>query len=638
MNLRFTLNDVFVLNNMPNGWQDLTLGIKRDNRSNAIYIDYTSDLTFWGDGWDRMKYIMDGVGICARIKTTIEIDRQDTGNFEFLYEGVVALSDCEIDFEKKQIKGPIKSDSYLDFIQEQYDNGVWYFNRFTEVGVQTTFAGSAIDTTDFCKYFILHNIITGDQPGASPFFPQLSYCYKVSDVLKYHYQYMTDNKVTGVSDLFSNQSFIEGQMRLEFASDLIAGDEIEIKFTNCFNQFILKTFTIIGANPTETFQEMADAFLQQGDFAKYIGTGSATDNEKAAAAYGYFDGSMFGYSIPNAGLKIVSLIHYTPITDVEVSVNGVPVDITILQELQYGMKNLFMAFNTELQGRFFPGIGNKLVNFNTLFKELDSHFNLATGLEQIEGGFQMRVEPKEYFYNKPQILDIGSVINIKAEANSDLLIQNLSVGTKGANVNVLKACSGRKQNWNVAGCIVESTDKNSSSNFDISSIGLQFANFSQDYPFRYPDDIIFFLSSESTTEKGDSAGDPVLSQSYRVKVINSGASASLNPFGLIYAFNVGLINYWAVKNHLFSFTGSPQAKSTNTQYTNDFIVKNSDSAFSRKNYEFDCILTDEQAKRCILMPIGRIGYRDRDNLQRSDSLYELEWKVLTCKAKIKVFG
>lgn len=641
MNFRFTLGEFFVLRDMPEGWRELTLNIKRKSEANAIYTDWTSELTFWGDGWDRLKYYLDGVGICARIPCKIEIDRRDTGYFRLLYQGVIALSDCEINYERQTIMGPIKSDSYLDYIASRHNMGVWYFNSHKEEGTQLTFGGQPVETTNFAKYLTLHDVVTGEQP-APDFFPQISFAYKVSDVLSYHLQYMTDNNVSAISDLFTQTPFLQGEQELTFPVDLQNGDEVQIQFINCFGKLIDKTITIVGATDSERYDQVAKEFVQKGDFYKYIPNNPvpATENAKAKCAYAYFDGSMFSWSDSNPDTQTVTLYNLTPYTNFSVFHNGDPVTLNVTQALQYGLANLFLGFNNELSESANNGaIGDKLITFDRLFNMLDSHFDIGMNLEGVSSDFVMRVEPKSYFYNKPEIISIGDIRNLKAKQNDEVLLQNLIVGTKGANSNVVKGASGKRQNWATPGCAVTTKDKNTDGNFDISAIGLQYTRFPGEYPVRYPDDVAFILSTAETMNEG-APGFPVLSAQYKIRVIN-GTGETIqdgSTEGTLYSYNAAMLNYWAVFNHLFSMTGSPKAASTNPEFPGYYVVKNSDNAFARKNYEIDCLLSDDQAKRCIILPVGRIGYRGTDNKRRSDSLFELEWNVNTKRAKIKVFG
>lgn len=645
MNLRFTLADYYVLEKTPSGWRELELTIKRNSDNKAIYWSYMSELTFWGDGWDYFKYIINGVGICGRVPVLIEIDRNDSGNWKKMYSGVIDLADCEINFERQTVTGPIKSDAYLNYISQRYNYGVWYFNNVLEVGVQEAFGGTPVENQDVVKYCNLHDVSNGDQPVRAGFY---GFCYRVIDALSYHMQYMTDNKVSVVSDFFTKQSFQRGKYEVEFAGDFSPGEVVDISFLDCFGHKHTDSYEINSSVQSDELNEISKLFVRQANFDRFIGNDPvpADDSQKASAVYAYHDGSAFSWSeyeyVPGATWKI-KLETLAPITDLVVTRTGgdETVTITQTQELKYGMKNLYMAFNTEIAGSSDgSGIGDKLLTFRELFAMMDARFDLGMQLVDVGSGlFQMRIEPKSYFYNKPQILDAGDVINLTAEPNKDLLIQNLAVGTKGANANYFKGPSGKKQNWSIGGCAVEVTDKNTDGNFDISAVGYQNSNFATFFIVKYPNDVTFFLSTDDTVGKGTEFGDPVLSEIFKIRTINSFPFTIQNDAfeGTLHSYNGGLINYWAVANHLFSLGGTPQVRSTaivdGTSY-----VKNTDTAFSRRNYEFDAILSDNEVQMCLLQPTGRVGFRDTAGEQRSKSLSELKWNINTKKAHFKVFG
>lgn len=634
--LRFTLNDIFVLSDMPEGWRDLELNIKRDSENVAIYTSFTSELTFWGDGWTYLKYIIDGEGICGRVNCLIEIDYERKGNYKTLYEGVLVLTDFEVDYEKQTAIGPITSESYLDFIAKRFNFGVWYYNTFIEVGTQYTFGGLPVSVQDAARYIDTHDIVTGTQPPTAGL---NTYAYRVITALNYHMQYMTENKVTVISDFFQNQSFQKAIYTVDFQSDFSPGDQVDISFKNCFGKLIEVSVVISAGTQSQMLDQISKAFVQSGDFSRFIGHIAGTANQRASSVYALFDGSMFSWSAVNyspGALWRIDLEAVTPITDFTVTRVSGTSSINTTQELAYGMKNLFMAFNKELLS---GQMGDKGMTFRQLFDMLDSHFNLGMQLTQIgDDAYQIRIEPKEYFYNNPQIVDVGSIINVKAQANTELLFQNLVVGTKGANANYFKGPSGKVQNWSVGGCSSDVTDKNTDGNFDISSIGYQIGTFTGDYPLRYPDDVSFILSTDATVTEGGAVGTPVLSEKFRIRIINTDSIYDPGGEGLLYAFNAGLINFWAVYNHIFSMTGSPASASTNDDLSSPYYIKNLDIAFSRKNYEFDTILTNGEAAMCMLQPTGAIGFKDSQGVQRSASLFELTWNINTKKAHFKVFG
>jgi len=579
---RFTLDDYTILEDQPKGWDEMELKVVRDTFTIASYVTYMSDLTFWGEGWNHCSYVLKSQGLCGQVTVKVEVDRLGTGHYKTLFVGVMNFTDAEIDYEKCTVKCKVKQNTMMKYISDRYDYGVWYFNNFFEVGKMRTFNGNDVifgagELNSCARSIILHDVVTGDQPGtAMPYFTD-NYGYRVIDVLNYHMAILTDNKVSVVSDFFTKQSFQPEQYQITISSGtMTGGDIVTVVFDNMYGN----TFTIevpFDTSDLQTLTNIGERIVQRGDFSLYFNSlATLTADETAAMAYSYYDGSKFSYTEADAMGPVLLAESCTPITNITITCSNPAVVFTVnkVQELKYGMKNLFMGFNNEL-GNNNTTVGNKIVSFRSIFEKLDSHFDLGILMQQVdEDKWEMRIEPKSDIFNQPQILDLGGVIGITSSPNQDISIQNLSVGTKGANTMYrFKAASGRKQQWFVNQCQSEVRDKDTEANYDIATVGFQYPHFSQGYNIKYGDDITFFTVTDETVNNGlKGSGSQAVSEFFRLRVMNS--HSYLDPSqkeGILYAYNVPMINGWAVYNHLYSLTGDAKSPVMNPELFDNIL-------------------------------------------------------------------
>ena len=90
MGVRVTL-DSTVLQDTPRGWNDAEIKSKRGKVLKGLFLTYSSDLEFWGDGFDYINNVMEE-NYCETITVTIETDDcSDNGIWEVEFNGIIQI-------------------------------------------------------------------------------------------------------------------------------------------------------------------------------------------------------------------------------------------------------------------------------------------------------------------------------------------------------------------------------------------------------------------------------------------------------------------------------------------------------------------------------------------------------------------
>jgi hypothetical protein len=100
MRLRYTLNNTtegeHVCAYSPKGWEEMELVLKRHEKYDGIFKDYTVKAEFFcGAGKEYIDNIYDTQGIEAEVTALIEIDCTDSGTYEELYDGKLIMKSYE---------------------------------------------------------------------------------------------------------------------------------------------------------------------------------------------------------------------------------------------------------------------------------------------------------------------------------------------------------------------------------------------------------------------------------------------------------------------------------------------------------------------------------------------------------------
>jgi hypothetical protein len=104
----FRLNNQTVQN--PINWQDFGIRIFREQSINGLFIEYTTDLQWNGDGYDLIRTIFENSLGCDLIDVQILYDCK--GAVRELLNGYIITSECEFDLQRCIVKTKVFDNNY----------------------------------------------------------------------------------------------------------------------------------------------------------------------------------------------------------------------------------------------------------------------------------------------------------------------------------------------------------------------------------------------------------------------------------------------------------------------------------------------------------------------------------------------
>ena len=189
MGVRISLDGI-LLADTPEGWNDATIKSKRDNVVKGLFVNYTTDLTFWGDGFDYLDGVLDD-DYCTTVDILIESDDCNAGEYVVEFIGIIQLTQMTTyNVNQRIIETKVLDQSY----DAKIDNNK-SIKSFVDVG--TSKNGEAIVP-------VTSNSIAFFDPSADfvTFLPDLREGYRVYDCFRFIIDYMTDGSVDFKSDIF----------------------------------------------------------------------------------------------------------------------------------------------------------------------------------------------------------------------------------------------------------------------------------------------------------------------------------------------------------------------------------------------------------------------------------------------------
>lgn len=259
MAIRITL-DSTVLNNTPIGWDKAKIKSKVDKTIKGLFIEYTTDLEFWGDGFDYIDAVMED-GYCDTISVLIETNDCNTSVWEEEFVGIIQITQLsEYDVDKRIIKTKILDESF----DAKIDNNK-SLKAFVDVPLSkngdTIAAVTPIDIEFFLPTATFPTYLATPRQG-----------YRVYDCFRFIIDYMTDGNVDFVSDIFSTDYydwmlFNGKEVRVGNGN----GDKLEVSFKELLVELDKKTnlsFAIEPSSGYSQFQlrlEPTDYFEQESE-------------------------------------------------------------------------------------------------------------------------------------------------------------------------------------------------------------------------------------------------------------------------------------------------------------------------------------------------------------------------------------
>ena len=173
-------------------WEEVSSTLKVDDQYNLFLLHQEYTLNFIGSGY---QYIIDKMdeGFCTEVAITIQIDCGS--NWQTIFNGIIFISDCEVDERNCSVKCKVSDKSFFSKVNNNKNIKTSLDGLFTKN--QETLA--AAHQYDLDVYSVTANTLVRTVPSC-----------RVWEAFDYFISFMTDNGVTFASDTFGIGGEFEG--------------------------------------------------------------------------------------------------------------------------------------------------------------------------------------------------------------------------------------------------------------------------------------------------------------------------------------------------------------------------------------------------------------------------------------------
>lgn len=183
--IRFIFDTTNIVDPAAN-WEEVSSTIKRDEQYNLflLYQEYT--LNFIGSGFD---YIMDKItndGFCTQIDITIQ--SQCDQSWSTIFNGIIFISDCEVNEKKCEVKCKVSDKSFFSKVNNNKNIKTSLGGLFTKNLVPL----AAASQYDLDVYNVTANALVRNNVP----------CCRIEEAFNYFISFMTDSTVTFASSTF----------------------------------------------------------------------------------------------------------------------------------------------------------------------------------------------------------------------------------------------------------------------------------------------------------------------------------------------------------------------------------------------------------------------------------------------------
>lgn len=404
-NFRFTLDDFVPVQDEPIGWEGAKIVIKRNDDFGGLFIEYVSELGFWGDGFQYIKSQIDAIGYCFTVKVSIEYQCTSDSAYENVFTGYANISRSLVDNEKCTIKTMLEVDNiYADFLNSA-DRQIFLSAAPIE------FPNGNIATPNY-RTISYHNVEDGTNALDDPTDNRML-AVNTIDALNYISSMITEGELPVVSEFFSSTQPKINIWRVELAGPTMkTGDVIFLTYKNMWGYSKTINIPYFGSEII-TLTQLA---LACGDVSDLTGArGPAT-----FCNYLLHFGFAYGEIDPTNSRRLL-MYSWLPITITSVVITGTaPVTAVSYSETQpYQAGGAGLCISTQLNETFnakiwnFQSLTSAKLSFRQLWNELSALFNVGMQLEGVPGAYVLRVEPMDYFYLLDSQIRIENVRDIK---------------------------------------------------------------------------------------------------------------------------------------------------------------------------------------------------------------------------------
>jgi hypothetical protein len=189
--IRFLLNGTEV--SPATNWQEVSSTIKKDSEYNLFLLFQEYDLIFVDDGYEYIFNELTTDGFCTEIGITIQ--SLCLGQWTTIFNGIIFVSDCEINEKNCSIKCKVSDKSFFSKVNNNKNIKTSLDGLYTKNQVSI----AASTTYDLDVYNVTANALVRTVPTC-----------RVSEAFSYLIKFMTDNTVSFASTTFGVGGTWEG--------------------------------------------------------------------------------------------------------------------------------------------------------------------------------------------------------------------------------------------------------------------------------------------------------------------------------------------------------------------------------------------------------------------------------------------
>lgn len=480
---RFTLNNsIFgteVLAGEPKGWDDAQVIIERGKKYHGIILNYSIKVDFFhGSGKEFIDNVYETQGEEATINIYIDIDFNGSGNYQRFFTGVLDLST----YDTYGDVGQRDSFTQVNIINNSFTQTVLNrINTKVDFTKLTTLNGTVVPALTYGPYDLtLHSkairystlFENDDNIGVmqefTPTYGQNSIITDIYFDAPFQIQYSEFGEYQEpVAPYHPNGQFI---FEADTTDDLIIDYDVAVDFIegcdSLSRSFSIQlglrvgatTYTLDGpnsfgpttVNPINVSYSAAGTQLVTGitpgtqiylyvNIANYtLGSGPPATSVcrfKHTWGEGFIKISKDtttaattakAFAIHEAGAQIARVI-----TDQADAFRSNFFGRKNSEPVSYSSNGCgaFTALTNGFQIRKFPLAERPVyMSMDDYFEGLNAIYNLGMGIEEVNGNFYVRVEPKEYFYSTGVLMQLPNIPDLRKRFSKDYIYNGMEIG------------------------------------------------------------------------------------------------------------------------------------------------------------------------------------------------------------------
>jgi hypothetical protein len=485
MILRYTLNNEtegeHICTYSPKGWEDTELVLKRHDKYDGVFKDYTVKVEFFcGAGKEYIDNIYDTQGIEAEVTVLIEIDCNESGVYTTLYEGKIIMKTYEkVSAAPEYTRVNLEQDGITQTVLNRLETKI-------NLSSEETLDGTTVDPLDYLNYDLtMHSkalslgaefeVLTPTDTSSGfnngdDVLVDIPLTFTVSEIADT--ETVVNNYYTAgtIPHIFENNEELtsltisyrmKGSLTLN-ATDPTAKYEIEdfwlvrgypglspiVYQTNSAGQFtgdytiefdfedeetiaspaegdLLRFYLFIQTappddpdiDPLDNFPFTLTLTMDEGATYVNINAESIEDDTTANAGLIFETGADIARKITNQ-IDAFRSNYFGRIGS---------------QPYSYAANGCgaFTAITNGFQIRGFPEADKPItISMKEYFDGLNAIHCLGLGIKEESGETFIEIEPKDYFYREETILTLSNIVNLKTRLDEKYFFNRIAIGYK----------------------------------------------------------------------------------------------------------------------------------------------------------------------------------------------------------------